>query len=378
MKRGLLIIMFGLARGICSAGFFAILAAPRIAAAHSAPGFAADYLWDAWPFTPDIVFGTLIAAVFYGAGLWRAPDTNTQQDKRLWHGVFFYAGLAAIFLALQSPIDTFSEHVFALHQVQHLLLHSLGPMLLMLAVPERPLIAGMPKWLRRHVLIPVITGRAIRAAFSFLSRPAAATFLYVGSLYFWQIPGYHEMTLLDESVHYLMHLSMLFTGLLFFRSIFDPRPAPLGTGYGARLVMLCAAIAGNILIGAFITFKSAVLYPAYDTLGRLWNLNALTDELLGGIVIWIPSSMMCVVAALIVIRSWGAREEKVDDWRRRGLPADVITASGPSTRYRHPGTTTRSRNRALALQLLTISLAVLAGVVAVVALAHFSAFRGLQ
>jgi len=27
-------------------------------------------------------------------------------------------------------------NVFALHQVQHLLLHSLGPMLLMLAVPE--------------------------------------------------------------------------------------------------------------------------------------------------------------------------------------------------------------------------------------------------
>jgi len=60
--------------------------------------------------------------------------------------------------------------------------------------------------------------------------------------------------------------------------------------------MLCAAVTGNILIGSFITFKSVVLYPAYDDLGRLWNLDALTDELLGGIVIWIPGSMMCVVA----------------------------------------------------------------------------------
>lgn len=354
------------------AGLFVILAMARTAAAHSEPGYAADHSWTVWQFTPDIVFGTLLAAVLYGAGLWRGR--NKQQEKRLWHGVFFYTGLAAIFLALQSPIDTLSEHVFALHQVQHLLLHSLGPMLLMLAVPESALIGGMPEWLRRHVLAPVVMNRTIRATFAFLSRPAVATFLFVGSLYFWQIPEYHEMTLLDEPVHYLMHLSMLITGLLFFRRIFDPRPASLGTGYGVRLVMLCAAITGNILIGAFITLKSVVLYPAYDTLGRLWNLNALTDELLGGIVIWIPSSMMCVIAALIVIRLWGDRETKIDDWRRRRLAADAITTSSPLTQHRHPGASARSGNRALAFQLLTISLVVLAGVVAVATLSQLSLF----
>ncbi len=343
----------------------------RTAAAHSDPSFVVDHPWSAWIFTPDIVMVTLLAAVFYGTGLWRAR--NKQQEKRLGHGVFFYAGLMAIFIALQSPLDTLSEHVFALHQVQHLLLHSLGPMLIMLAVPEGPLIAGLPEWLRRHVLAPIITSRAVRAAFGFLSRPAVATFLYVGSLYFWQIPDFHEMTLLDESVHYLMHFSMLFTGLLFFWSIFDPRPAPLGAGYGARLVMLCAAITGNILIGSYITLKSVVLYPVYDTLGRLWNLHALTDELLGGIVIWIPGSMMCVIAALIVIRLWGNRETKVDDWRRRGLATDATTASVSLPQRHHQNAAARG-NRALALRLLAISLVVLAGVVTLALLKQLSFF----
>lgn len=372
MKRNSSILWGGPIRWACMAGLFVILAMVRTAAAHSDPGFAVDHPWTAWQFTPDIVFMTLLAAVLYGAGLWRTR--NKQAEKRLGRGVFFYAGLTSMFLALQSPIDTLSEHVFALHQVQHLLLHSLGPMLLMLAVSEGPLIAGMPEWLRRHVLAPVVTNRAVRAVFGLLSRPAAATFLFVGSLYFWQISEYHELTLFDEPIHYLMHLSMLFTGLLFFRRIFDPRPAPSGTGYGARLIMLCAAITGNILIGAFTTLKSAVLYPAYDTLGRLWNLNALTDELLGGIVIWIPGSMMCVIAALIVIRLWGDRETKVDDWRRRGFAADAITTSSPLTQHRHRGASARSRNRALAFQLLTISLVVLAGVIAVATLAPFSTF----
>lgn len=370
MKRNSFILMADPVRKTCIAGFVLSLAMARTAAAHSDTALLADHPWSAWQFTPDIVIVTLLAAVFYGTGLWRAR--NKQQEKRLGHGIFFYAGLASIFLALQSPIDTLAEHVFAMHQLQHLLLHSLGPMLLMLSSAEGPLIAGMPEWLRRQVLTPVLQSRAVRATFGFLTRPVTVTVLYVGSLYFWQIPYYHEIALLDESVHYLMHISMLFTGLLFFWRVFDPRPAPLGAGFGTRLVMLCATITGNILIGSVITLKSMVLYPAYDTLGRLWNLKALTDELVGGIVIWIPGSMMCVIAVLIVISLWGDRETKTDVWRRREALAGMIAASGPSPLHHRRSMATQSSNRTLALKLLTISLTVLSAVVAIAILDHYS------
>ena len=62
------------------AGLFVIPAMVRTAAAHSDPAFAVDHPWSAWQFTPDIVFGTLLAAVLYGAGLWRAR--NKQQERR--------------------------------------------------------------------------------------------------------------------------------------------------------------------------------------------------------------------------------------------------------------------------------------------------------
>ena len=313
----------------------------------------------AWQFTPDIVLVTLLVAVLYGVGLWRSR--NKQQATRRWHGVSFYAGLAAMFLALQSPIDTFSEHVFALHQVQHMLLHSLGPMLLMLAAPQGLLIAGIPEWLRRYVLAPVISSRAVRATFGFVSRPAVATLLFVGTLYFWQIPRYHDLAVLNDAVHYSMHVTMLAAGLVFFWRVFDPRPAPLGTRYLVRATMLWVTICTNILIGAFLTFKTEALYPAYDALGRLWVQNALQDELLGGLTIWIPSTMMCVVALLIVIRMWGGHETKRESWRQRGIMAAVGSFEPPG----NPGRQAQSRNRALAIRLVVISLTVFAAIIGI-------------
>jgi len=236
MKRKSFIAAVRPDRAICLAGLFLLLAMARTVSAHGDPNPAAANPCSAWQFTPDIVLVTLLVAVLYGVGLWRSR--NKQQATRRWHGVSFYAGLAAMFLALQSPIDTFSEHVFALHQVQHLLLHSLGPMLLMLAAPQGLLIAGIPEWLRRYVLAPVISSRAVRATFGFVSRPAVATLLFVGTLYFWQIPRYHDLAVLNDAVHYSMHVTMLAAGLVFFWRVFDPRPAPLGTRYLVRATML--------------------------------------------------------------------------------------------------------------------------------------------
>ena len=44
----------------------------------------------------------------------------------------------------------------------------------------------------------------------------------------------------------------------------------------------CAAME-NIILGAFLTFKTVPLYHAYDVMGRMFGLNALTDEQVGGL-----------------------------------------------------------------------------------------------
>lgn len=292
---------------------------PAMAHGELEPG---DSGWAAWNLTLETTLGILVVAVIYSAGIWRRR--NRTGRTRIWRHVSFFVGLFSIFLALQSPIDAIAERVFLMHQVQHLLLRMIGPILLFLAVPQGVLVAGMPALARRYFLVPIITNPIVNGISEFLAKPTAATVMFIGVLYFWQIPRYHDLAVLDENVHYLMHVSMLLAGLIFFWRVFDARPPPRGTRYGIRLMMLWIMILSNIVIGSYLAFKQPVLYSAYSEFGRFWGLSALADELLGGALIWIPSSMMGVVAALIVVHMWGGHETKIEQSRemmqlRRGF-----------------------------------------------------------
>lgn len=311
-----------------------------------------------WPLSADVAIALFVSAALYARGLGQLRAKSVVAHRgRHWA---FYGGLASIFLALQTPLDVISEHVFAVHQLQHLLLRGMAPMLLMLAVPAGPLIAGMPAALRRTVLAPILTNGVVRAMFRFLARPLICTVLYVGTLYVWQVPAYHDAALLDKPLHYLMHVTMLLSGMLFFWCVFDPRPAPWAAPFSKRLAMLGAAIFANIPLGAVITLKTTVVYAAYDQVGRWWGTIPLKDELLGGLTIWIPGSMMGLVAVLLLMRRWGQSETKLDERRQRGF---TMPPGDPSAANAMDWTAARTTRRRIGWGLACIPLAVFAGVI---------------
>lgn len=300
-------------------------AAPAIAFAHvdDAPAAAA---WAAWELKADIVGGIVLVALLYAAGMWKL-----RAKERLsvpWRHAAFFGGLAALFLALQSPLDALAEHSFFMHQLQHLLLQTVAPMLLMLAVPQATLVAGFPSSLRRAIVAPVLGSRPVREVFGFLAQPWIAALLLVASLYAWHWPAYHDLALRDEAVHYAMHVTMLAAGLLFFSCIFDSRPAPLGARYGTRINVLWAAMTACMLLGVGLFLKDAALYVAYDDIGRLGHMSALDDERLGGLIMWIPGSAVWVPAFFVLLRRWDTHELRLHERRKRGIaPAAVATAA---------------------------------------------------
>jgi len=332
---------------------------PALAVAHVSDGSAGSPA-SPWQFTPDIVLLTLLFIALYIAGLWRLRARSSFPSH--WRSASFLAGMALVFLALQSPLDALSEHLFFVHQIQHFLLHAAGPMLVMLAAPQGPLLAGSPPALRHYLIGPIMSNRVLRAVFRAISRPIGATALFLGSLYLWQWPAFHDLAVRDEAVHYVMHVSMLVTGLVFFWCLFDARPAPLGARYGARVTMLWAAVVGNILLGAITTLKPAALYAAYDDFGRLWGFGALADEQLGGLVIWIPPSMMCIVALFVIIKSWSAHETKITPWLERNLGQSDAAVPIGWDRRREARARIASSNHVLGLKLAMIALAVFAGI----------------
>ena len=59
------------------------------------------------------------------------------------------------------------------------------------------------------------------------------------------------------------------------------------------------------MLGAFIFFTPRELYPIYSICGRAFTwLSPMRDQQIGGLLLWIPGSMMSVIGALVALRHW--------------------------------------------------------------------------
>lgn len=298
--------------------------------------------WAMWAFSPEILIGIAIAGLIY----WRGTRHGLADAR--WRAASFAGGLFALFVALISPVEELADHIFAVHQVEHMLLRTIAPMLIFLARPQAAMVRGLPAGMSRF-----FAGRGwLRAVIDGLRYPPVATVLFLAASWFWMIPRYHDLAIENEPIHYLWHISLLVTGLLFFSVIFDRRTAPQGPGLGTRLAMFGAAALGNIALGSFLTFKTVPLYHAYLELGHMWHVSMLTDEQTGGIIMWIPGTMMFAVSALVVLYRFASEEQRVTDQRMKAGRALVVE---------------RKRNGALAFGLAAFSALLLAAVLSLVA-----------
>lgn len=309
----------------------------------------------------------MLVCLIYAAGIERSRAIEDPQQK-IRHGVFF-AGVASVFVSLESPIDAMADHLFWMHQIQHILLRMVGPMLIALSAPQAMLIRGLPQTLRHGALTPIMRASALRSIFSFLSDAVVVTLLFIAALYVWQYPALHNAAILDDGIHYTMHVTMLAAGLLFWWRIFDKRSSPMGISYGKRLMMLWIVTLTQIGLGAYTTLKSEVLYHAYDITGRFFDIKPLSDELIGGIVIWIPSSMMCLLAAILVIHMWGKQETRADE--RRLALSDSEVVPYPTTGAELVAQA-RSKNRVLAIGVATFAMSVFGMAIIVGVLNHLN------
>ncbi len=329
-----------------------VLLFSTVAFAHAGEPHHEELGWTSWEFEPEIFILTFIACLIYAAGIVRRPAAGDR--LRLWRHAAYFAGVAAVFLSLESPVDTMADHLFWMHQIQHMLLRMVGPMLIAISAPQAMLISGLPSVLRRGALAPFAGSGALRWIFSVLTNATVVTVLFIAALYVWQYPPYHNAAILNDGIHYTMHVTMLAAGLLFWWRTFDMRPPPMGLSYGTRLMMLWIATLAQIGLGAYTTLKGEVLYPAYDIAGRLFEINPLTDETIGGFIIWVPSAMMCLLAAILVIHFWGVQETRADEQR-------LAWSASNSAALRYPTTgaelvaQARPKNRMLAIGVLAFA-----------------------
>ena len=148
-----------------------------------------------------------------------------------------------------------------------------------------------------------------RRAYDLLTNPVFTVGFFMGSLYLWQFPGAFNLALRDDAIHALMHLTMSASGFLFWWVIIDPKPRRSRLHYGLRVLCLGLIVLPNTVLGAAITFSNSLIYSAYAEVRQPYDISLMTDQQLGGLMLWVPGDMMSVMAAGVVMVMWFQREE---------------------------------------------------------------------
>lgn len=311
-------------RGTAALRHLALIGWVLIAACWMPPALADEIgplkgpVWTMWDASPLIIGGCLLVLAIYIRGYIRRRALGQRVSG--WRAAAYVLGVVLTYIVLQSPVDALSDHIFWVHRIQHVALHHWIPMLLALSAPIPELVRGLPRGARRYGLRPILRSRVVRGLWAFIQHPVVAPILFVGIIAFWLKPAIFQYATTNESVHELMHLSMLLEGIPFWWLILDPTVGRIS--YGMRLILLWAIMLPQMFIGAYITFTSRVLYPVYTILDQGWVTSYMRDQRLGGLVVWIPASMMSVVAALIVLRLWVLHTDAAAKRRQNVRAAD--------------------------------------------------------
>lgn len=253
-----------------------------------------------YEFSPTVLVVCLLSGWLYYRGLRRLGR------RAGWGALLFGVGLVSIYVVLQTQVDYYGRFSFFIHRVQHLVLHHIGPFLIAVSAPAPVLAAGLPKAIRSHVVDPLVRSPLIRVPFRVIQQPFAAGFLFVAIIYFWLVPSIHFYAMLSIPLYNAMNWGMAIDGLLFWWMIFNLRQPgePDVRHYGVRMLVLFLVMFPQIVLGAFIALSTTDLYSIYNLCGRVLPLSVLQEQVLGGLVTWIPAAMMSVLGALVLLVRW--------------------------------------------------------------------------
>jgi len=251
--------------------------------------------------SPPIGISVAVAfvAAVYARG-WYAIRATRPNCFTAWRLTAFLVGMLVLWLSIGSPIDALADALLSAHMVQHLLLVSVVPLLIVLGAPVVPLLRGLPRWAVKTVLRPFFVSPFLRRVGRFLIAPIVAWLAMNLVLLIWHVPAAYDYALQHEYCHDFEHVCFLATSLVFWWVIVHPWPSQIQTSRWVLLLYLMSADIVNTALSAVLAFCDKPVYSFYITGPNPFHVSPLSDQVLGAVIMWVIGSFAFLIPAILI------------------------------------------------------------------------------
>jgi putative membrane protein len=255
--------------------------------------------FESWSCSIGLTFAVVLAGVLYLRGWLRLHSASVNAIPS-WRAGSFFLGLFLIWLAVGSPLAAFDEELLTVHMVQHLLLMTVAPPLILVGAPVMPLLHALPRKFLQSILGPLFRSPAMQGIGRVLSQPAFCWLAAAAALLGWHVPAAFTLGLQSEEWHAIEHGCFLGSGFLFWWPVVQPWPSVPRWPRWSMLVYLFLATVPCDILSAFLVFCDRVVYTVYLSTPKHFGISALEDQQCAGALMWTCVTIVYLLAAAIL------------------------------------------------------------------------------
>ena len=264
---------------------------------------------DPWRFQPHPEVWLLLAAItglgFYATRVIGPKVVDAKEEivstrqKR-----YFAAGVVTLAIAADWPMhDIAEQYLYSVHMFQHLMISFFIPILFLQATPE---------WLARLILGG---GDQERTWLGKLAKPVVAGVIFnlLAALTHWN--GIVQLSFDSGPFHYGIHLVIFSSALLMWMPVLGPIPELRLSPPGQMIYLFLMSIIPTVPAG-WLTFADNPVYPAYDTVERLWDISTVADQQAAGAVMKVIGGFFLWGMIAVRFFKWATAERAADMEKR--------------------------------------------------------------
>jgi putative membrane protein len=231
--------------------------------------------WQTDPLSLLILAGAICLAGTYLIGVRRLAAKNRKWSP--WRTASFLGGALTVVISVNSGLSYYSNSVFYLHSVQHVLLMNGAPVLFALAAP-------MTLWLQasdrslQSFLLRILHNKVFEA----LTFPALVAAISYGLMLTYFLSGLYTFSEEHPIVLGLLNVLFLVSGCLYWWPVVGLDPSRWKLSFPAKLGYLATGIPVTTFLGLGLVSARYSIDPAIHTLadtqaggGALWVLSEL-------------------------------------------------------------------------------------------------------
>jgi putative membrane protein len=255
--------------------------------------------FESWSCPVGLTFSVVLAGVLYLRGWLRLHSASVNAIPS-WRAGSFFLGLFLIWLAVGSPLAAFDEELLTVHMVQHLLLMTVAPPLILVSAPVMPLLHALPRKFLQSILGPLFRSPTMQGIGGVLSQPVFCWLAAAAALLGWHVPAAFTLGLQSEAWHAVEHACFLGSGFLFWWPVVQPWPSVPRWPRWSMLVYVFLATLPCDILSAFLAFCDRVVYTVYLSTPKRFVISALEDQQCAGALMWTCVTIVYLLAAAIL------------------------------------------------------------------------------